>query len=125
MVVLDASALIALINEEKGAELVEASLEDAMISTVNLAEVVGYLTDHDELDDDAKNWLGGLDIEVVSFGHKQALLAGELKRATRSKGLSLGDRACLSLAIEREAMVLTSDKAWKSLSLGVKVRLIR
>lgn len=125
MVVLDASALIALINQEQGVETVEANLENALISTVNLAEVVGYLVDHDELDDDAKQWLSGLMVEVVAFDQHHALLAGELKRATRSKGLSLGDRACLALARTRNLPVLTADKAWKNLSLGVKVRLIR
>jgi ribonuclease VapC len=62
---------------------------------------------------------------IVPFSERQARLTAELLPQTRALGLSLGDRACLALAIERELPVLTTDKGWKALRVGVEIRLIR
>ncbi len=127
VVILDASALLALVNNEPGAGLVAAASGEAIISAVNWSEVVGYMArrfDGDEVDDlGLGDALGRYDFGVVSFDRAQAYAAGQLRPGTR--GLSLGDCACLALGYLRGLPVLTADKAWPSLSLPVEVRLIR
>jgi ribonuclease VapC len=124
-VVLDASAVLALINEEPGGETVEALLDDAIISAVNWSEVIAVLTDAGFAIERAGARIAALDLEVVAFDQAQALAAGALRSATRSAGLSFGDRACLGLAGTRAAPAITADRRWASLQLDAKVRLIR
>jgi ribonuclease VapC len=124
-VVLDASAVLALINEEPGGETVEALLDDAIISAVNWSEVIAVLTDAGFAIERAGARIAALDLEVVAFDQAQALAAGALRSATRSAGLSFGDRACLGLAGTRAAPVITADPRWASLPLDAEVRLIR
>lgn len=69
--------------------------------------------------------LGPLHLRLVDFDHAQAVQAGELRRTTRSTGLSLGDRACLALAASRGLQVLTADRAWTGLSIGLEIECIR
>lgn len=124
-VVLDPSALLALLQGEPGAERWEGVVEDAVISAVNLSEVVAKLADAGMLEEDIRAALDPLGLEVVQFDAAQAYRAGLLRPATRPLGLSLGDRACLALAISRGLPVLTADQAWKTLQLGVEVRVMR
>lgn len=124
-VVLDASALMALIRGEAGADRVLASLPSAIISTVNLAEVQTKLVAAG-LEEKLAWWhIAEAGCGAVSFDEEQARVAGGLIRVTRPLGLSLGDRACLALAIKREAAVYTTDRAWKSLDLGIEIQVIR
>jgi ribonuclease VapC len=125
-IVLDASVLLAIIYKEKGWEKMNSDLlARAAVSTVNLAEVQGKLmTDgwtSEEAWEDATSPIG----EVCPFTTVQAKTAGSLIVQTRVLGLSLGDRACLALALELKAPVYTADRAWKSLSLPVRVHPIR
>ncbi|HLZ75677.1 type II toxin-antitoxin system VapC family toxin [Phenylobacterium sp.] len=122
--VLDASAVLALIQGEPGGAAVEARLDRAKLSAVNLAEVAQRLNDQWP-DDMVATVLAKLPCEVVDFNAALALRAGLLRRLTRAKGLSLGDRACLALAERESAAVLTGDRAWAELDLGVEVVLIR
>lgn len=126
-VVLDASALLAALYAEPGAEVVRDCLDTAVISTVNLAEVVGKL--HTEVRWSQSEITTGLDLplEVASFDARMARVAGQMLTTTRRYGLSLGDRACLATAQVLEIReALTADAAWtKVKSLQVKVRLIR
>jgi ribonuclease VapC len=124
-VVLDASAVIALINEEPGAEVVDAVLDDAVISAVNLSEVVAVLIDAGFNFDRAQAMVRGIGLPVIAFDESQSLHAGGLRASTRAAGLSLGDRACLCLAELREAAALTADRRWATLPLGAEIRLIR
>jgi PIN domain nuclease of toxin-antitoxin system len=124
-VVLDASALLALLNAEPGSVAVADSLSDAVISSVNLAEVVGKLADRGMSEGEIRLALGGLGLDVHAFDAGAAYSAGLLRRATSSRGLSLGDRACLALGIALDAPVLTTDRGWKALQVGAKVRVIR
>jgi ribonuclease VapC len=124
-IVIDSSALLALIYEEKGYDIVEPYLQHAVISTVNLTEVVSYLTEKGMDIKEARLLLEDLAIEIVPYDDEQAFLAGELRKKTKLKGLSLGDRACLALAMVEELQVLTADKAWADVKVGVKVKLIR
>jgi ribonuclease VapC len=124
-VVLDASALLSLLNAEKGAEVVQELLPEAIISTVNLAEVVTRLSSAGMPDDEIREILSLLGLEIRSFDEEQAFLAGLLAVQTHSHGLSLGDRACLVLARVTVAPAVTADRAWESLDIGVTIRLIR
>lgn len=124
-IVLDASALIASIYEEQGAQIVDRYLPHAMISTVNLTEVASYMVRGGMPIESTQELLKDLSLTIAPYDEDQALLAAKLLPVTAPKGLSLGDRACLALAIMRNLPVLTADKAWKSLDLDVKIEMIR
>jgi len=124
-VVLDASAALALIKGEPGAETVSQQVPGAHISAVNLAEVVGHLVDHGASLTDLTAVLERLGLIVASCDRASAVDIGLLRSETRRSGLSLGDRACLALARRLGFPALTADKAWSSLDLDVEIRLIR
>lgn len=123
--VLDASALLTLLNEEPGKDVVEEAIGDCSISAVNYCEVIGKLIDAGVPDDDARHTVELLNIEIVDFDAKLAFQAASLRSATRILGLSLGDRCCLALGRARKATVLTSERSWSKLKIGLKVKLIR
>lgn len=110
--VLDCSALLALLLREPGAERVEAVLPTACMSSVNLAEALAKMTEWGITLENAQNAISGLGIEIVDFDAVQAARSAGLRRQTRDAGLSLGDRACLALALHRQTTVMTTDKAW-------------
>lgn len=123
---LDASALIALINREPGSDsLTPRMMSTAMTSAVNLAEVHGKLVQWGFSPDDA--WIAANEPvhETVPFTAEQARTAGDLVTQTRALGLSLGDRACLALAMAMDAPVYTTDRSWKKLDLGIRIHVIR
>ena len=122
--VLDSSAVLALLLAEPGSERVTAALPGALLSTVNLAEVVAKLCECGMPAPEARAAVEATGVELVDFGPDQACLCGELRNATRSAGLSLGDRACLALARLRDLPAITADSAWGSL-LGFDVVVIR
>ncbi len=115
--VLDASALLALINQEPGSERVAQALPDACISAVNYSEVADKLVDRGVSGDDVDSHLAGLQIDVIDFDRSAALAAAAL-RGTLPHSLSLGDRVCLSLGLAIKAAVLTADTQW--LQVGLK-----
>ena len=123
--ILDASALLALLNDEKGTEVVQELLPEALISTVNLAEVVTRLSVVGMPDDEIRGTLSLLGLETMAFDEEQAFQAGFLVQQTHSLGLSLGDRACLALSQATAAAAVTADRAWEGLDIGVEIRLIR
>jgi len=125
-VVLDASALLAILNQEPGAEaLTPELLSGAIISTVNLAEVQGKLVGRGLRPDDAWEAVLNLIREAVPFTPEHARLAGDLVAQTRPLGLSLGDRACLALGLALKAPVYTADKSWKKVKVGARIHVIR
>ena len=124
-VVFDASAVLALLNDEAGAEAVAARLQGAAISTVNITEVLTKLSDYGMTIEQANRALSALRLSSVSHDHGLAVAAAELRPATRAGGLSLGDRACLALAARLKVPVLTSDREWSRLELPVRVELFR
>jgi ribonuclease VapC len=125
-IVLDASALLALLNQEPGAEtLTPELLSGAAISTVNLAEVHSKLVRRGLSPDDAWEAALGPIRESVPFTAEHARLVGDLVAQTRPLGLSLGDRACLALGLTLKAPVYTADKSWKKLKLGARIYVIR
>jgi len=129
--VLDASALLAHLRDEPGADAVaEAIADGAVISTVNLAEVFSRAADRGE--DPAKlaaelTQIGLLDgaITVEPFTAADAIDTARLRPLTRVAGISLGDRACLALARRLKAPALTADVAWQGVAHGVELRPIR
>ena len=124
-VVFDSSVLIAILRQEPGSDVGEQSLNDALISTVNLAEVATYLARNSVPPETINDVLTAFPIEVVPFDREQGLIAGCLYPACKSLGLSLGDRACLALAKSKSLPVLTADKAWLELEINVDVNSIR
>ncbi len=122
---LDSSALLCLLNGEEGAERVAEALPLAAIGVVNLAEVVTKLREKGLSTEEADEVLGGLHLDVRPLTAAQAAATGHLRPATRSLGLSLGDRACLALAAELDTVVLTADRGWADADTGVRIELIR
>jgi PIN domain nuclease of toxin-antitoxin system len=123
--VLDASALLATIQEEPGAAEIDTRLEDACISAVNLSEVIAKLIDRGTPADLASEVLAELDLDVRPFDRAQGEHAGSLRPVTRALGLSLGDRACLALAAALGRTVVTTDRAWARLDLGIAIEVMR
>ncbi len=123
--VIDASALLALLNGERGADVVAEALPEGVISSVNLSEVVAKLCDTGVPENVIPRILRPLGLEIESFDEEQAYQAGLLSTLTRSSGISLGDRACLSLAQKLGVPALTADKTWTKLSVGATIRVIR
>jgi ribonuclease VapC len=121
--VLDASALIALMLREPGAEKVETILNDSAVSAVNLAEVVGFLARNGAAAPVIRQMIDAVESEVVPFDAELAFAAGLLVPATRAAGLSLGDRACLALARRLGVKALTSDTAWPRIAAAVRVEI--
>jgi len=123
--VIDASALLALLNDEPGADVVAEALPQGVISAVNLSEVVAKLCDAGMPEKTIHQALQPLDIEIVPFDEEQAYQAGLLRSSTQDFGISLGDRACLSLAKKLGIDALTADRAWAGLSIGTTIKVIR
>ncbi|MGA2218816.1 MAG: type II toxin-antitoxin system VapC family toxin [Terracidiphilus sp.] len=124
--VLDASAILAVIFHEPGAEkLTEEILDEAVAGTVNLAEVQAKLVKKGY--DPEVAWEDALllDSDPEPFTAAQARIAGSLIAKTEKYGLSLGDRSCLALAIALKAPVYTTEQAWRNLKIGVPVNVIR
>ncbi len=124
-VVVDASAVLALLNQEDGSEEISQLIGNAVISSVNLSEVVAKLTDKRMTKTDIEQILSNLNLEIIPFSNQQAFRAGMLRPLTKSFGLSLGDRACLALGIALNLPVITTDGVWANLNLGVEIRVVR
>ena len=123
--VLDASAVLAEVYDEPGADVVRDCAAGARLSALNLAEVVSKLVDNGMRPEIARQTAGELPLTIVALGKDVATEAGILRLATRRAGLSLGDRVCIALAVELGLPILTADRQWAGLDLGVEVRLIR
>jgi len=125
-VVLDASAILAVIHGEAGQEkLTPEMLAKAVASTVNLAEVQTKLVSRRWTPAEAWEDATSPIRETVPFSDEHAKIAGSLVTLTRHLGLSLGDRACLALGIVLRAPVYTADSSWKNLKAGVRIHVIR
>jgi ribonuclease VapC len=124
-VVLDASAVLALLNREAGADVVQSHLADAALSVANAIEIGSKLVDGGMSREAAWEAIELLDIELIELDVELAGLATALRRDTRHKGLSLADRACLATAIREKATALTADRAWAGLNLPCPIEVIR
>ena len=124
-VIIDASAILAVIFGEEGAENVIPFLTVGGISTVNLSELATVAVRKGAGLTDIREALSRLSLEVIPFDVDQAYLAASLEPFAKTHNLSLGDRACLATGLTLNRPVLTADRSWAELSLAVEIRLIR
>ena len=122
---LDTSALLALVFREPGMDVVLAALDGCAISAVNQAEVVEVAARRGTDPARAAAWAGELSIPVLPFTPPMAARAGAVLAAGRGRGLSLGDAACLGTAGTLGVPVLTADRAWAALDIGIAIRQLR
>ena len=124
---LDASALLALLQGEQGSEIVARNIPFSAVSTVNLAEVAGVLNMVGMPESEIHDLLSEIDIEILGYEKESAVATGAIRKLTQKKGLSLGDRACLATAKIHQRIALTADKVWLDFQedVGVNVELIR
>ena len=129
--VLDASALLAYLRDEAGGiDTAEAIATGAAISAANWAEVPSKVAEEGEDPDmvaqclETEGIIGG-SLQVFPLTDMDARVMGRLRPLTRTAGLSLGGRACIALGIRLGREVLTADRSWAGLDLGIDVRLIR
>jgi len=129
--VLDASAFLAYLRDEPGAEIVENALIDGCyMSIINWVEVLSKFVDLGESPDDIIKKLRDEallqnSLEIIACSEEDAIVIAKFRPLTKSAGLSLGDRACLALGKRLNLAVLTADKVWSSLSLGITINLVR
>ena len=124
-VVLDASAVLVLVLDEPGADAVTEVLPEAVLSAVNLAEVLSKLIDRGVDASSLVEHLAAAGVQVEPMLEGDASVVSELRRLDVGKVLSLGDRCCLALGRRRSSAVLTADRAWSSAAAGVEVRQVR
>jgi ribonuclease VapC len=123
--VLDSAAVLAVLSLEPGYQRVAELLDKSVISSVNLAETVNKLVQNASLEE-VRELLAPLKLRAEDWSEEMAYRSAEFTRFNKSHGLSLGDRACLTLAKQFHATAVTSDRAWRRLpSLGVSVMLFR
>ncbi len=124
--VLDSTALIALVQLEAGHQRVAELMERSAISAVNLAETIHKLVQRGASTGGIRGSLAHLELAVQDWTEDLAYLSSEFTQFTKSHGLSLGDRACLTLAKHLRATAVTSDRAWRRIpSLGVRIMIFR
>ena len=123
-VILDASALLALLKGEPGGAKVASVIADAAISVVNLSEVVSHFVRAGMPTKDVEDMLNALPFTSVPADAGLAWEAGRLRAATAEAGLSLGDRFCLALAKRDGLPAWTADKAWKTVAAGANVKVV-
>jgi ribonuclease VapC len=117
--------VLAVLLGERGSDRVVTVLEGGLLSTVNLVEVHTRMISLGAAAAQVWSRIRNFNCEICPLTEEHARIAAELVTETRPYGLSLGDRACLALAIERNATVYTTDRTWKNLHLGIQVEVIR
>jgi len=124
-IVFDSSVILRHINNEPGSGRAAALFGEALISAVNVAEVVAKLTERGAGLGLIREALSRYGMQIAVFDEELAERTGALRAKTKSFGLSLGDRACLALAERFALPVLTADRTWKDLNLAIDVQLLR
>lgn len=122
---LDASALLAYLQDEPGSEIVDTLLMHSTMNSVNWAEVTQKAIVKQIDISGMRAELEALGLAIVPFTVEEAELAARLWKITQRHGLSLGDRACLSSALCLNLPVYTADKVWLELGLSIEIYCIR
>ena len=122
--ILDASAVLAVLQNETGKAKVEAILDESAISRINFTEVLTKLIEKGMSIDETKETFDDLKLKIVEFDENQSLKTAELRPLTKHLGLSMGDRCCLALAILENLPAVTADRNWSSLTF-CKIEIIR
>lgn len=124
--ILDASALLALLNSETGAEVIEPLLPYSIMGTVNVAEVIAELDKKLDISpEESKEMVSIMIDQIIPLEFDQSIEVGRLRKMTQGFGLSLGDRACIALGIKLNLLVYTADRVWKELQINdLDIRLI-
>jgi ribonuclease VapC len=124
--ILDSTALIAFVGSESGAQRVAGLLQNSAVSAVNLAETANKLLEKGFSQAEVRDFLAKLEVQVEDWTEAMAYQSAEFTQFSKSHGLSLGDRACLTLAKHLRATAVTSDRTWRRLpSLGVRIMIFR
>jgi PIN domain nuclease of toxin-antitoxin system len=123
--VIDSSIVLAVLRNEDGNRLAAELAMGAVMSSVNLAEIIAKCVEFEIDPEDALQYIAGRNIEIVEFGFADGVLAGHLWKAAPKGKLSLGDRACIATAVRLGAAAVTADRVWAELDLPCKVELIR
>ena len=123
-IVLDASAVLAILSGKVSYGAIADDLEQAVMSAVNVAEVMLVLNNQGIPVSDVRDAVNGFALTIVPFDAESAEAANELRALTKKSKLSLGDLACLSLARRLKAPVLTADQAWKAVDVGIEIRYV-
>lgn len=124
-IIVDASALLAVLLDEPGAAMVVPVLRGSAMSALNASETFSRIVDNGAPASVVSDIIAGFEIDIAAFDLDQAMRAAELRPLTKRVGASLGDRACLALALTRRGMMLTGDRRLAELDLGIEIRLIR
>ena len=122
---VDASALLAAIHKERGGDAVREVIDGSVISAVNWSEVLQKLEQADIDREQVETALKALGLKVIEFTGKDASIAAGLWKASRKLGLSFADRACLAAGLRMGRKVMTADRIWKTLDIGIEVWVIR
>jgi PIN domain nuclease of toxin-antitoxin system len=125
-IVFDSSVLIMLFAKEPGYETVRGHMRNAIISTINIAEVYKYCIEVQNLsEDDCRNLIKLCGIKIIDFCEQQALISAKIIKNTKQYGLSLGDRGCIALATLKDCSILTCDKIWQKVDLNIEFIMAR
>jgi len=122
---VDASALLAAIHDERGGDVVREVIDGSVISAVNWSVVLQKLKQADIDCEQVEMALKALGLKVIDFTDRDASIAAGLWNASRKLGLSFADRACLATGLRTRRKVLTADRVWKKLDIGITVQVIR
>ena len=123
--VLDASAILAYLEEETASREVEKLLDEAAVSAVNIAEVASKLAERGAPADKIRLTIQALGVDVIPCDEAIAYRIGDLRNSTKTLGLSLGDRACLATALQYNVRAITADRHWKTVKVGARIHVIR
>lgn len=123
--VFDSSAILAIVFDEPGSDRAIEMLEGGIVSAVNYSEALAKMLQKGFIEREARDGLAALTLQIVPFDQSQAEQTARLRAPTAHKGLSIGDRACLSLAMSRDAIAVTTDRSWSDVDVGCEVELIR
>jgi PIN domain nuclease of toxin-antitoxin system len=123
--VIDASAVLAYVQNETGGDRAAAAISRGVLSIVNLAEVLTKLIEHGYSDEQAQATMQRLGLDIADFTIEDAFEVARFRRTTRHQGLSLGDRACLALAKRLGVPAITADRRWRGVIGDVRIEWIR